>query len=159
MATGPGGRRIRELLDTNGNTFDGITSTTNTTVSTESIEVPEGFQASFIIDVDTFTTADVTASVKVTHDDSNYHQFYWDEASATAATAAIAVDSSDLGYHILTIINPFTVNPNEPSESAVSATKFRVDLETDTSDSSIAYGKCFYTIGPPIKGGVFETLY
>jgi hypothetical protein len=149
MAIGAGGRVVRVLLGTDGATLDGITSTTNTTVSTETITVPEGFQACFVLDIDTYTTAALTASVKYTHDNSNYHQFYWDEGSQTAATFAVTA----IGSTVLQLINPFVDNPN-----VTTSLGFRVDFETDTSDTNVVFGDCYVTVGPPIKGAVFETL-
>jgi hypothetical protein len=153
MAIGAGGRVVRELLGTDGATLDGITSTTNTTISTESVIVPEGYQAIFIMDVDAYATTTATFSVKYTHDNSNYHQFYWDEGSQTAATVAITDTTADLGAHMISIINPFVDNPN-----LTTSVKFRVDLETDGVNTDLTLGDCYLTIGPPIKGAVFETL-
>jgi hypothetical protein len=149
MAVGPGGRVVAELLGTDGATLDAITSTTDTTVSTESIRVPEGFQVAFVVDFDAWATAALTASVKYTHDGSTYHQFYWDEASATAATFAVTA----VGAKILQIINPFVDNPNVDT-----SVLFRVDFETDGADTDVTFGDCYYTVGPPVKGAVFETL-
>jgi hypothetical protein len=149
MAIGAGGRVVKVLLGTDGATLDAITSTTDTTVSTESIRVPEGFQACFVLDFDAWATAALTASVKYTHDDSTWHQFYWDEASATAATFAV----TEVGQKILQVINPFVDNPN-----LTTSVMFRVDFETDTADTDVTFGDCYVTIGPPIKGAVFETL-
>jgi hypothetical protein len=155
MAVGPGGRVIKELLGTDGVSLDGITSTTDTTVSTESIRVPEGFQAIFVMDVDAYATTTATFSVKYTHDGgSNWHQFYWDEGSQTAATVAISDTTTDLGAHQISIINPFTTNPN----TSIGETLFRVDVETDGVNTDLTLGDCYVTVGPPIKGAVFETL-
>jgi hypothetical protein len=152
MATGAGGRLIREYLGTDGVSLDGITSTTDTTLSFEAVEVPEGYQASFIMDIDAYATTDATFSVQYSHDNSNYHQLYWDEASAAAVQKALTV-TTDLGAHILTFINPFVDNPN-----VTTSTKFRVQLITDGSNTDLTLGDCYFTVGPPVKGAVFETL-
>ena len=144
-----GGRDYAELLSSNA-TLDGITSTTDTTVSTETIEVPEGWVGMFVIDVDAFTTAAVTASVKVAFDGgTEWTQFYFDGLAATAATVALAA----AGAYTLKIINPF---PFVGAKSTDGKIVFRVDLETDAADSSLEYGKCFYAVAPRIQGALLE---
>jgi hypothetical protein len=138
---GSGGRIARPLLTSGGADFDGITSTTDTTVSSESVYVPEGYQCTFVIDVDAFTTAAITAAVQFTLDGSesspNWMDFYWDRASATAATVALAAT----GYKTLRFINPF---PSDPDGNIL----FRLALKTDGADSSAAYGDCFLFVNP-----------
>jgi hypothetical protein len=144
-----GGRDYAELLSGDA-TLDGITSTTDTTISTEAIEVPEGWVGLFVIDVDAFTTAAVTASVKVAFDGgTEFNQFYFDGQSATAATVALAA----AGAYTLKILNPFPYIAASGTDGKV---VFRVDMETDGADSSLEYGKCFYAVAPRVQGALLE---
>ena len=152
MAVGAGGRVVREYLGTDGVSLDGITSTTDTTLSFEAVIVPEGYQATFMMDIDAFATTEATFSIQYAHDGTNYDQFYWDEAGAAAAQKALTV-TTDIGAHQLTLINPYVDNPNNALPG-----KFRVQLITDAANTDLTLGDCYLTIGPPIKGAVFETL-
>ena len=155
MAVGPGGREVREYWQggtLSGVSLDGITSTTNTTLSFEAVIVPEGFQATFMMDIDAYATTDATFSIQYAHDGTNYVQFYWDEAGVSAAQKALTV-TTDIGAHQLTIINPYVDNPNNANPAV-----FRVQLITDGTNTDLTLGDCYLTIGPPIKGAVFETL-
>ena len=134
-----GGRISRPLLDSNGADFDGITSTTDTTVNSESVYVPECYQATFIIDVDAWTTDDVEAKVQFTLDaGTNWNNFFWDRGSATAST--IGLDTA-VGYRALRFVNPFPC-------SADGNIRFRLSLVPDGADANLVYGDCYLMMGP-----------
>jgi hypothetical protein len=145
------GREYAQLLSSGGVTLDGITSTTNTTVSSEAIKVPEGYVGIFVLDVDTFTTGDVTAKVKVAFDGgTEWNTFWHDRAATTAATATL--DAA--GAKMIRILNPF---PDiAVDDGTVGDVVFRVDLEADGADSNMAYGKCFYAVAPRVQGALLE---
>jgi hypothetical protein len=148
-----GGRDYAKLLNSSGVDFDGLTSTTNTTVSSESIKVPEGWVGMFIIDIDANTTATVTASVKVAFDGgTEWNQFYFDHKALSAAAVTIGA-ATDVSGRLLRFINPF---PDIGVSGAIGDVLFRVDLETDGSDSSAEYGDCFYAVAPRVQGAVLE---
>jgi hypothetical protein len=145
-----GGRDYAKLLNSSGVDFDGLTSTTNTTVSSESIEVPEGWVGIFVIDVDAHTTAAATASVKVAFDGgTEWNQFYFDRAALTKAEVTLAA----AGAYMLKFINPFPFVGAKGTDGKV---VFRVDLETDGSDTSVEYGDCFYAVAPRVQGALLE---
>ena len=148
-----GGRDYAELLTSTGVTFDGLTSTTNTTVSSEAIEIPEGWVGIFVIDIDANTTADVTASVKVAFDGgTEWNQFYFDNRALTAASVTIGAATVVQG-RLLRVINPFPFIGAKGTDGKV---VFRVDMETDGADSSAEYGKFFYAVAPRVQGAVLE---
>jgi hypothetical protein len=133
-----GGRISRPLLDSNGADFDGITSTTDTNYQSESVYIPECYQATFIIDVDAATAANVVARVQYTLDGgTNWNGYYWDRASATAST----VNLTATGYSTLRVVNPFPC-------SADGNIRWRVQFEPDGDNADIAMGDCYLMMGP-----------
>ena len=138
---GTGGRIARPLLTSGGADFDGITSTTDTDVNSESVAVPEGYQCAFVIDVDAATADNVVARVQFTLNGSesspDWNNFYWDRASATAAT----VNLTTTGYKTLRFVNPF---PSDPDGNIL----WRLNLDPDDADANLAYGDCFLFVNP-----------
>ena len=148
-----GGRDYAELLTSTGVTFDGLTSTTDTTVSSEAIKIPEGWVGIFVVDIDANTTATVTASVKVAFDGgTEWNQFFFDQKAQSAAEVTIGAATVVTG-RLLKVLNPF---PDIGVSGAVGDVLFRVDMESDGADSSAEYGKFFYAVAPRVQGAVLE---
>jgi hypothetical protein len=100
--------------------------------------VPECYQATFIIDVDTLTQANVVASVEFTLDaGTNWNSYYWDRASASAAT----VNLTATGLSTLRFVNPFPC-------SADGNIRFRVRFEPDDANADLDMGDCYLMMGP-----------
>ncbi len=146
---GRGGRAFGQLLNDSGLTFDGITSTTNTTLSTQDVMIPEGWVGTFVIDVDAWTTAG-TASVSVSFDGgTNDNAFYYDRASATASTVSLAAT----GAYVLRVLNPFPEGFDQANTIS-----FSVKFTTNASNTTYELGKCWFAVAPPVVGAVTEDL-
>lgn len=137
-----GGRVFRPLLEEGGADFDGITSTTDTTISSEAVFVPEGYQVIFVMDIDTYTTAALTQSIQFTLNGQDatpdWHDYYWDRASATAATSALTV----VGHQVpMRAVNPF---PTDPTGNI----QWKLALKSDGSDTVVIFGDSFLMVVP-----------